>query len=178
MGETVVAGIPIPSTSLDFLAGVGIHVAFGLASTAAALLAIFSRKGPGRHRQFGEAYFWSLAGVFVTASALAVARWSEDGTLFALAVLAFGSALFGRWARRQGRLRAHIAAMGVSFVTLLTAFYVDNGKSLPVWRSLPPIAYWTVPSLIGAPIILAAMLRHPLVRRRWSNRPGPGSEAA
>jgi len=31
--------------------------------------------------------------------------------------------------------------MGVSYIVLLTAFYVDNGKSLPLWKELPPISY-------------------------------------
>ena len=27
--------------------------------------------------------------------------------------------------------------MGASYILLLTAFYVDNGKNLPLWRELP-----------------------------------------
>jgi len=27
--------------------------------------------------------------------------------------------------------------MGLSYILMLTAFYVDNGKKLPVWRDLP-----------------------------------------
>jgi hypothetical protein len=48
---------------------------------------------------------------------------------------------------------------------LLTAFYVDNGKSLPLWRWLPPIAYWLLPAAVGVPLIVRAFLRHPLARR-------------
>jgi len=164
MAVTVVAGIPVPSTSPAFLAGVGIHVALGLAAVACGAAAMLSRKGSRRHRRFGLAYFWCLAGVALTATALAAARWAEDKTLFGLASLAFGAALFGRWARRRawrGWVRPHLAAMGLSYVTMLTAFYVDNGPNLPVWRSLPPIAYWTVPSIVGLPIIIAALLRYP-----------------
>lgn len=54
--------------------------------------------------------------------------------------------------------------MGASYVLMLTAFYVDNGPNLPLWRDLPPIANWTVPSLVGAPIILWALFRHRLLR--------------
>ena len=60
----------------------------------------------------------------------------------------------------------HISAMGASYILLLTAFYVDNGKSLPLWKELPTIIYWLLPSAIGIPIIVNALLRHPLVRRR------------
>ena len=38
----------------------------------------------------------------------------------------------------RGWLRLHIAGMAVSYILLLTAFYVDNGPHLPLWRSLPP----------------------------------------
>jgi hypothetical protein len=41
--------------------------------------------------------------------------------------------------------------MSASYVLLLTAFYVDNGKHLPVWRSLPHLAYWLLPSAVGLP---------------------------
>jgi uncharacterized membrane protein len=168
MAETIVAGIPIPSTSPIFLAGVGVHVAVGLAAVMSGAGAMLSRKGSQSHRRFGLTYFWCLAGIAVTAAALASVRWAEDKVLFLLAVLAFGAALFGRWARRRswrGWVRPHLAAMGFSYVVMLTAFYVDNGPNLPVWRSLPPIAYWTLPSLVGLPIAIAAWLRHPLARR-------------
>ena len=29
--------------------------------------------------------------------------------------------------------------MGLSYILLLTAFYVDNGKSLPLWKDLLPL---------------------------------------
>jgi hypothetical protein len=46
---------------------------------------------------------------------------------------------------------------------MLTAFYVDNGKNLPLWKELPEIAFWFLPSAIGVPLILKALFRHPLV---------------
>jgi hypothetical protein len=48
---------------------------------------------------------------------------------------------------------------------LLTAFYVDNGKNLPLWNQLPPIAFWLLPGAVGTPFIVRALLRHPLVQR-------------
>jgi len=68
-----------------------------------------------------------------------------------------------RW---PGWARLHIAGMGGSYVLLLTAFYVDNGRNLPLWRALPQIGFWLLPSAVGAPIIAWALLRHPLVRSR------------
>jgi len=42
---------------------------------------------------------------------------------------------------------------------------VDNGKNLPLWRELPQWAFWVLPTLFGVPIVVHAILRHPLVRR-------------
>jgi hypothetical protein len=50
--------------------------------------------------------------------------------------------------------------MSASYVLLLTAFYVDNGKHLPVWRSLPYLAYWLVPSAVGLPLIARALAHY------------------
>lgn len=173
---TIFAGLPIPSTSPWFLAGVAAHVAFGLACVVAGAVAMLSAKRPGRHPVAGSVYFWALAGVFLTACALAVARWAEDRVLFSLACLAFALAVAGREARRRrwpGWPRWHMTGMGLSYIVLLTAFYVDNGANLPLWRDLPPIAYWLTPSLVGLPIILWALVRHPLVRGAADSRPAP-----
>jgi hypothetical protein len=43
------------------------------------------------------------------------------------------------------------------------AFLVDNGKFLPLWRELPPLALWFIPSVIGLPFLVHALLRHPVV---------------
>jgi uncharacterized membrane protein len=166
---TVVAGIPIPSTSPAFLTIVGIHVLFGLVCTVTGVTAMLSRKGRGQHSDFGTIYYWSLVGVFVTATALAAVRWAEDYHLFILGALALAAACWARSVARQRQprwVRQHITGMGFSYVLLLTAFYVDNGKSLPLWKELAEWAFWILPSLIGMPIIVYTLLRHPLVRQR------------
>jgi hypothetical protein len=58
-----------------------------------------------------------------------------------------------------------MAGMGLSYIVLLTAFYVDNGKSLPLWRELPQWAFWVIPGALGLPLLLHALLHHPLVRK-------------
>ena len=165
---TIVAGLPIPSDSPWFLAGVGLHVAAGLLCVVSGAVAMLSAKGRGRHSAFGSAYYWGLAVVCGTAGLLSAVRWAEDHTLFALAAAAFAAASLGRAAIRgrwTQRVRLHIAGMGTSYIVLLTAFYVDNGPNLPVWKDLPAIAYWLAPGAIGLPIMLWALLRHPLARR-------------
>lgn len=161
-----VLGIKIPSTSPIFLAIVGVHVVAGLVCVVAGVVAMLSRKERGQHPTFGTIYFWGLAAVFATATALSVMRWREDYHLFILGSLAFGAALLGRTARRGAWLHwipAHICSMGASYILLLTAFYVDNGKNLPIWKDLPTIAYWTVPAIVGLPIIVRALLSRPLM---------------
>jgi uncharacterized membrane protein len=135
---TVVLGIPIPSTNPVFLAIIGVHVLFGLAALITGAVAMLSKKGRGRHSNFGTIYFWCLFGVFVTMSALSFMRWAENYHLFILGVLSFASALFGRTAVRrrwQQWPRLHLTGMGSSYILTLTAFYVDNGKNLPLCGS-------------------------------------------
>jgi len=160
-------GIPILSTSRVFLVVVSLHVLVGLACVVAGAVAMLSPKRKGRHPTFGTIYYWCLAAVFVSATGLAVFRWSEDYHLFFLGMLSFAAATFGRAAMRHRWphwLRFHISGMGVSYIVLLTAFYVDNGKNLPASRDMPSVAYWTLPTAIGLPILLWALFRHSLVR--------------
>ncbi|MBI1331224.1 MAG: DUF2306 domain-containing protein [Alphaproteobacteria bacterium] len=163
-----VLGIKIPSTSPVFLGLVGLHVVAGLVCVVTGIVAMLSRKERGRHPTFGTIYFCGLVAVFVTATAISAMRWREDYHLFILGSFAFGAALLGRAARSGAWphwVPVHICGMGSSYVLLLTAFYVDNGKNLPLWKYLPSIAYWTLPAIIAAPIIVWALLSHPLVRQ-------------
>ncbi len=145
-----------------------IHVLLGLVAVVAGIVAMLSAKAPGKHPNFGTIYCWSLVGIFVTATRLAVVRWAEDYHLFVLATLSFAVAYLGKRARRR-RWRNwpwfHVSGMGLSYILLLTAFYVDNGKNLPLWRELPQIAFWVLPSAIGLPIVLYVLVRHPVVKR-------------
>jgi uncharacterized membrane protein len=163
-----VGGIPIPSREPWFLAIIAIHVAAGLVATATGALAMLSRKGPGRHPKAGTVYFWALVVITATMSGLTVARWPANNHLAMLGVLAMGSAIIGRRARRRHRSgwrRVHIPGMGLSYIFMLTAFYVDNGPHLPIWNRLPGWAFWFLPALIGIPVIMGAMQRH----RAWRN---------
>lgn len=165
---TNVAGIELPSTSPIFLAIVAFHVLLGVACVITGAVAMLSPKRQGRHPNFGTIYFWCLLAVVVSAAGLSAVHWTRDYPLFILGSLSFAAALGGRTAKRKrwpGWVRWHITGMGVSYILLLTAFYVDNGKSLPIWKELPPIAYWLLPGAIGVPIICRALLHHPLVSR-------------
>ena len=164
-----VAGIEIPSNDPVFLAVViGIHIPLGLTCVVIGLIAMLSKKGRGRHSTCGKIYFWCLLALTASATYLSIARWTENYHLFVLGMLSFALAWFGRTAMRKRWpycARLHITGMGFSYVVLLIAFYVDNGKQLPLWRDLPRFTYWLLPLAVGVPLVIRALLWHPLARR-------------
>jgi hypothetical protein len=162
-----IGGIPLPSDAPLFLGVLAVHVAAGFACVITGIIAMFSNKGPGRHPRFGTLYYRGLGVVFLTMAVLSAMRWAENYHLFILGTLSFAAALIGRTlapSRVTGRVRLHVSAMGLSYILLLTAFYVDNGKNLPLWKSLPHITYWLIPVFIGVPLIVRVLLRHPLAQ--------------
>jgi hypothetical protein len=167
-GVTEVLGIEIPSTSPLFLTIVGLHVVVGLVAVIAGAIAIFSKKSRGRHSRFGTYYYWSVLATVATAAALTAMRVVENLDVMMLGVFCLAAAILGRTALRRrwrGWAVVHITGMGLSYIFLLTAFYVENGADLPLWDLLPPIVYWLLPGAIGVPIILIAVWRHPVARR-------------
>jgi hypothetical protein len=165
-----VAGIEIPSTDPVFLAVVlGVHIPVGLACVVIGAIAMLSEKRRGRHSTFGTIYFWSLLALFASTTFLSLMRWAENYHLFILGAMSFASAWFGRSALRhrwRHWVRLHIAGMGLSYVLMLVAFYVDNGKQLPLWKDLPHFMYWLIPIAVGIPLIVRALLSPPLARAR------------
>jgi uncharacterized membrane protein len=166
-GSTVILGIEIPSTNPVFLAIIGIHIPLGLACVIVGAVAMLNPKGRGRHSKAGLIYYWCLGALFVTATLLAVMRWTENSHLFVIGALAFISAWLGRNAVRKRWLywtRMHITGMGLSYTLMLVAFYVDNGPQLPLWKDLPDFTYWLLPLAVGLPLIIRALTGHPLRR--------------
>src|SRR5262245_16325427 len=174
--STIISGIVIPSTSPWFLSIVTFHVSVAMICVVTGLTAMLSRKGPGQHPSVGSIYYWFLSLVFTSTTVLSALRWEHNKVLFALGLASFAVATLGRSAMRHRRprwLRLHIAGMGSSYILLLIAFYVDNGKNLPLWRDLPSITYWLVPLSIGAPLVIWALLYHPLVASRAASVASP-----
>lgn len=164
----VVQGFEIPSDDPLFLIILSIHVLTALTCVVTGIIAMLSKKQTGLHPKAGTFYFWSLMIVFLTACVIAILRWKEDYHLFILGFVSFISAIVGRAARRNRWEKwsiIHITAMGISYIFLLIAFYVDNGRFLPLWKNLNPVIYWLLPPLIGVPIIIRTLFRHPLSRK-------------
>lgn len=158
-----VFGVEIPSASPVFVGVLTVHVPLGLACVATGLGAALSPKHNRRHPRLGTAYYWCLTALCATAAVLAVMRWSEDYYLFILAVVSLGAATAGRWAvrrQRRGWVVAHILGMSGSYVVLITAFYLDNAKNLPLWRDLPTVAFWFLPAGVAVPFVARALVRH------------------
>ena len=165
----VVFGFPVPSVDPVFLAIVRFHIGVGIVVVVAGAIAMLSYKGRGRHSTAGIVYYWSLAILVGTATALSAMRWAENYHLFVLGILSLVVATIGRTALRQrwrNWVRLHISGMGLSYILMLTAFYVDNGKNLPLWRELPQWAFWVLPTVLGLPIVIYTMLWHPRARQK------------
>ncbi len=172
MAETPIKlfGFALPPGSPFFFGVVIFHILLGLACVVLGLVAMLSAKRRGPHPRAGTWYYFCLAALFATAAMLAAMRWAEDYHLFVLGALSFAAASVGRIARRRLWRRwvdFHVSGMGLSYILMLTAFYVDNGKNLPLWRDLPHIAYWVVPGAVGIPLIVNALAR-------WHRRLGEG----
>ena len=155
-GDHVASAAPL------FLAFLVVHVLAGLTAVITGAIAALVRKGGPRHIRAGRWYYRAITVVFVTATVLAAMRWRQDYYLFILGAVAFTAATIGYQHRRRHRPgdTGHIVGMGAGYVAMLTAFYVDNGKSLPILRDLPRLAYSLVPSGVGIPLIVRALLRY------------------
>jgi hypothetical protein len=159
-------GDQVGSTAPVFLAFLAVHVLAGLTAVITGAVAALVRKGSPRHIQTGRWYYRAITVVFATATVLAAMRWRQDYYLFIIGVVAFAASTIGFLHRRRHRRgdTGHIVGMGLAYVAMLTAFYVDNGPHLPLWDRLPALSFWLLPSVIGAPIIARAVI-HARARR-------------
>jgi len=148
--------------STFFLVVVAVHIAGGLTCVACVAGAALSRKGGRSHVRFGHVYLWALGVVTVTMLVLSIMRWPKDNHLLALGTASAAAAGIGlSMARRTSPLpRRHAWWMASSAILLLTAFYVDNGPNLPIWKLLPHWAFWVVPALVGIPLTAMAIHRN------------------
>ena len=156
-----ILGDQVGSTAPVFLAFLTVHVLAGLTAVITGATATLVRKGSPRHIRAGRWYYRAITALFATATVLAALRWRQDYYLFIIGAVAFTAATIGWQHRRRHQPgdTGHIAGMGIAYVAMLTAFYVDNGPHLPLWDQLPVITLWLLPSAIGAPIIARAIIR-------------------
>ncbi|MFI6317567.1 hypothetical protein ACIBG8_08605 [Nonomuraea sp. NPDC050556] len=141
-----------------FFATLAVHIVAGLTCIVCGAVAALAVKGGPRHIRFARVYLWGLGVVWASMSILSAIRWQQNAPLFAVGSFSFAAALVG-YLNRKRRPYLHIAGMGLSYTALLTGFYIDNGPHLPLWDQLPTWTYWTLPSLVGVPLIARAILR-------------------
>jgi hypothetical protein len=170
-----ILGDQVGSTAPVFLAFLAVHVLAGLTAVVTGAVAALVRKGSPRHIRAGRWYYLAITVVFVTATVLAALRWRQDYYLFIIGAVAFTAATIGYQHRRRHHPgdSGHIIGMGIAYVAMLTAFYVDNGPHLPLWDHLPVLAFWLLPTAIGAPIIARAVIR----ARHTTSRPPTRQDA-
>ena len=137
---------------------VSVHILAGLAALTAGIVAMLNRKGQWWHRRAGDVYLIAIGTIAVTAAGLVSTRGPQFNHLLVFAVVAVTLA-YGGYFMRQINQGAHISGMGLSYVVMVTAFYVDNGPKLPFWSQLPDFVFWVGPIAIGLPIIIRALWR-------------------
>jgi hypothetical protein len=142
---------------------IGCHILAGLAATLTGAGAMLAPKRAGPHPRRGRTYLIALTVLVVTGSAIALSDWAHLWHLAALGAAAATLAGLGYTARRiryPGWLAVHITGMAGAYITMLTAFYVDNGPRLPLWNQLPPQSFWILPTAVGVPLLVGALHRH------------------
>jgi hypothetical protein len=141
---------------------IGVHIAAGLTAVGSGAAAMLAPKRPGAHPRRGRLYLGALTVIVATAVGIVAAR-PHTAYLLIPGGAALGSAAVGYTARRirwRGWLPYHITGMGLSYIAMLTAFYVDNGPRLPIWKLLPPLTFWFLPAAAGLPLLIRALRRH------------------
>src|SRR5688572_11620429 len=134
--QTIIFGVPVPSTDPVFLTFVVMHILIALVCVISGLVAMLTQKTSQRHPIFGKIYFWSMISAFVTVVILSVMRWPFNIHLLLIGIFATAFSTIGRMIAQRKRSnwsRMHTICMSASYILLLTGFYVDNGKNLPFW---------------------------------------------
>lgn len=162
VASTLFLGLDLASTSPVFVIALLVHVTAAVTAIVSGLIAMFAKKTSRRHPVAGRVYFGAILVVFATACVLASFRWPGDLPLVLAGFVAAAAASYGFTFRRLHRPGdiPHIVAMALSYVAMLTAFYVDNGPHLPVWQLLPAWTFWFLPAVVGIPFTVRAILQH------------------
>jgi hypothetical protein len=165
------------------------HVLAGLSSVIIGIVAFVAPKRRGRHPRWGRYYLWTYSLVFLSATILSFEHWQKDSYLFYTALVSYGLVLIGFTAGQRRRnaglsvvqrkrwLRVHILGMIGSYIGLLTAFLVDNGDQIPFVNSLPVLAFWFIPGIIGLPFLVRSLLRYTPLTKNVARLPGREKEA-
>lgn len=163
--ETILFGIPVPSTDKVFLAFIVAHIILGLTCVLAGLFAILANKTSKIHAHAGKIYFLGYTVLFITIIITSITRWPDNIHLMTIGIVGYFFAFAGRHMAHnhpKNWTRSHTLLMGLSYTFLLAGFYVDNGRHLPFWNQFSRGQLFVFPFVIGVPIIIYTLVRHPL----------------
>ena len=133
-----------------------VHIALGATGLVLGAVALLARKHRGRHTRVGEAYHWIMLSVCVTATVIAVLDWQRLWWFVFIATGSYAFALLGYVAAKRrwpGWLRAHITGQGGSYIAMVTALLVVNWQRLTGEPGVNSPWAWTLPTVVGSPII-------------------------
>lgn len=132
------------------------HIAFGFLALVLGPVAMFSLKIRGIHTRAGELYYWTVLGVCLSASLMAVLDWGRLWWFLPIAVGSYAFALVGylsakvRW---RNWLEAHVSGQGGSYIAMTTALLVVNWQNVFGSSGVSSPWAWALPTVVGSPII-------------------------
>lgn len=139
-----------------------LHIAAGAVGIILGPVAMYAAKRPGPHTRAGEAYHWVMLTVCATAGVLAVLDWFRFWFFLPIALGSYAFALVGYLAAKQrwkGWLLWHIRGQGGSYIAMVTAVLVVNWRILTGNPGLNSPWAWTLPTLIGTPLVTWASIQ-------------------
>lgn len=127
-----------------------VHIAAGVVAWVIGAIALWLSVTGRRPRDGLVGFHWSVLAVAITAAVLVAFRPQELWWLWLLAVFSYGLALLGHFAPREqslGWLRLGIHGQGGACIALVTATFVVSVDGLV------RVAAWTLPTLVGIPLL-------------------------
>ncbi|SEN05760.1 Predicted membrane protein [Mesobacillus persicus] len=150
-----------------------LHIAAGYLALGIGLVAMFAPKRRGRHTTTGKMYFWLVTMVCTSAVVMAVLNWEVSSYLFYIAIFSFLFALVGYIAYKKkwkNWMVTHIAGMGGSYIAMVTGFMVVNQQNIALFKNIPSLVFWFLPTIIGTPIIKKVGDKYDIRKRTKKNR--------
>ncbi|MFC5528332.1 DUF2306 domain-containing protein [Cohnella yongneupensis] len=134
-----------------------IHIISGLICLITGGISIASRKRKGMHTLFGEIYHAFFVLIFISSTIMSIMHWAESAYLLFIGIFSYALALYGYLSRKRrwkNWIAKHIGGMLGSYIAIITAILVVNGRHIPIINELPIIMVWFIPTIIGTPLII------------------------